>query len=169
MFTGLCPAPSHSWLSVAVGLLFLAGCATTRSTEEAQPSDGEMVDIGYGSVERDHLVGSATTVRGEDVKDGPTRTVAELLRQVPGVTVVDRPGGRISVRIRGGSGSFLGGQDPLFVIDGTTVQFADGDVSGINPNSIESITVLKDAGETAIYGSRGANGVILIKTKRGPR
>ena len=91
-----------------------------------------------------------------------------MLSRVPGVRVIDRPGGGISVRIRG-TNSCLGGEEPLFVLDGMVIQSAGAGLSGINPNSIESITVLKNAGETAIYGSRGANGVILIKTKRGSK
>ena len=70
----------------------------------------------------------------------------------------------MSVRIRG-STSFTGGEEPLFVLDGMVLQSADG-LRGLSPANVESITVLKDAGATAIYGSRGANGVILIKTKR---
>jgi len=84
---------------------------------------------------------------------------------VLGAGGMDGEGG-MTVRIRGAT-SFLGSEEPLFVIDGMVVQSADGALDGINPNTIESITVLKNADETAIYGSRGANGVILIKTKSG--
>jgi TonB-dependent SusC/RagA subfamily outer membrane receptor len=70
------------------------------------------------------------------------------------------------MRIRGPN-SLNAGQEPLFVVDGRVVPFAGGDLGSMNPSTVESITVLKDAGSTAIYGSRGANGVILIKTKMG--
>jgi TonB-dependent SusC/RagA subfamily outer membrane receptor len=71
----------------------------------------------------------------------------------------------MSVRIRGSNTSILGGEEPLFVLDGMVYESADG-LNSLDPNAIESISVLKDAGATAIYGSRGANGVIVIRTKR---
>ena len=142
-FSGSGPVPYQACLFGAIALLFLTACATTRLAEEEQPSD----------------------VHREDAQPVRFRTLAEMLSRVPGVRVIERPGGRISVRISGTS-SFIGGQDPLFILDGMVIQSADG-LIGINPDTIESITVLKDASETAIYGSRGANGVILIKTKIG--
>jgi TonB-dependent SusC/RagA subfamily outer membrane receptor len=80
--------------------------------------------------------------------------------------VIRRPGGQISVRIRGPN-SLNAGQEPLFVVDGMVAPPGTTGLGDLDPSSVESITVLKDAGSTAIYGSRGANGVILIKTKRG--
>lgn len=158
------PGPHHPWLFGALAVLFLTACATTRLAEEERPSDAEAVDIGYGTVDEDHLVGSVATVQREDVQGVRLRTLADMLVGIPGVLVVER-GGDISVRIRG-TGSFLGGEDPLYVIDGMVVQ---GGLGGISPHTIESITVLKNAGETAIYGSRGANGVILIRTRGGSK
>ena len=151
----------HPCFWVAFALLFLPGCASTRVAEEEDPSDVEGVNIGYGTVDRDHLAGSVTTVQGEDVQVAQPRTLAEMLRRVPGVQVSEPSAGTMSVRIRG-TGSFLGGKEPLYVLDGMVIHA----LGGINPNTIESITVLKIADATAIYGSRGANGVILIKTKR---
>jgi TonB-dependent SusC/RagA subfamily outer membrane receptor len=162
--SGAGPGPCYPWLLGALALLFLTACATTRLAEE-EPSAADSVDIGYGAVDKDQVTGSVSTVRGEDENTRRSRTLAEMLSRVPGVRVIDTPGGGISVRIRG-TGSFLGGQDPLFVIDGMMIPSAGAALRGINPANIESITVLKDAGETAVYGSRGANGVILIKTKR---
>lgn len=138
--SGSGPVPHHPWLFGALALLFLTACATTRE----QPRDV-----------------------GDDAPPVGFRTLAEMLSQLPGVRVIERPGGRITVRISGTS-SFISGQDPLILLDGMVIQSAGGGLSSINPNSIESITVLKNASETAIYGSRGANGVIVIKTKRGP-
>ena len=158
------PVSYHPSLLGALALLFLTACATTRVTEEEDPSDAETVDIGYGTVNKEHLVGSVTTVQGEDAHVAQPRTLAEMLSRVPGVQVSELSGGSISVRIRGAS-SFLGGKEPLYVFDGMVIH----QILGINPNDIESITVLKDAGATAIYWSRGANGVILIKTKRGSK
>lgn len=138
--SGSGPVPYHPWLFGALALLILTACATTRE----QPRDV-----------------------GEDAQQVRFRTLAEMLGQLPGVRVIELPGGRISVWISGTS-SFISGQEPLFILDGMAIQPAGGGLSSINPNSIESIAVLKNASETAIYGSRGANGVILIKTKRGP-
>jgi TonB-dependent SusC/RagA subfamily outer membrane receptor len=84
-----------------------------------------------------------------------------MLRRVPGVQVDEHSGGRISVVIRGRN-TFQGGREPLYVLDGMVIQGIDG----LNPMNIESITVLKNADATAVYGSRGANGVILIRSKR---
>lgn len=148
----------------ALGLLLLTGCALTRPPEEAAPSNAETVDIGYGSVQKDGVVGSVATERTEDQPVVNARTLANMLAKIPGVRVVELPGGNISVRIRG-TNSFQGGEEPLYVIDGMVVQTGGG-LFGIDPSTVESITVLKDAGSTAIYGARGANGVILIKTKK---
>lgn len=157
------PVMYHSWFFGVLSLLFLSACATTRSVEEGKTSDTETVDIGYGTVDKDHLSGSVTTIDGEEVQADRSKTLAEMLAGLPGVRVTEGSGGRLVVRIRE-TNSFLGGEDPLFVVDGMVF---NGGLGGINPSAIHSITVLKNAGETAIYGSRGANGVILIKTKRG--
>jgi TonB-dependent SusC/RagA subfamily outer membrane receptor len=157
------PVLSHRWFIGALALLFLPGCALTPGAGEGNASNAETVDIGYGSVDKDHQVGSVTTIDGQEEYTETTRTLAEMLARVPGVKVVDYGGGDIRVRVRQ-SNSILGGEDPLFVVDGMVFI---GGLSSINPNTVESITVLKNAGETAIYGSRGSNGVILIKTKSG--
>jgi len=150
----------------ALTLLFLGACALTPSAEPANTPDPDAVDIGYGTVDEEHVVGSVSTVRSEDVADQRYRSLAEMLRgQVSGIVVTELSGGGISVRIRG-SGSFLGSKEPLWVVDGMIIQAGGQSLGSMNPNTVESITVLKDAGATAIYGSRGANGVILIKTKR---
>jgi TonB-dependent SusC/RagA subfamily outer membrane receptor len=104
-----------------------------------------------------------------DAMDGvQAPTLAAMLARLPGVRVVNstKLHGGIQVRIRGSS-SFQGSEEPLFVLDGMPIPSGDGQIFSIDPNIIETITVLKDAGATAIYGSRGANGVILIKTKSG--
>jgi len=154
------PFPYHPCLFGATALLFLTACATTRVAEE-DPSDVETVNIGYGTVDKDHQVGAVSTVEGEGQNEAHPRTIAEMLRRVPGVQVDELSGGRIRVLIRG-AGSFRGGTEPLYVMDGMVIQRVDG----LNPSMIESITVLKNADATAMYGSRGANGVILIKSKR---
>ncbi len=149
-----------------LGLLLVAGCATGgSSTESSAPSDP--VDIGYGTVDRDQINGSVATVDGrEETAHGP-RTLAEMLMRVPGVQVSQR-GGSMTVRIRGSS-SFMASQEPLFVVDGVKMPSTTSVLQHINPNHIDVITVLKDAGQTAVFGSRGANGVILITMRTASR
>jgi TonB-dependent SusC/RagA subfamily outer membrane receptor len=110
-----------------------------------------------------------STVTSEEIQrhaasDEPIEKV--LQGRVAGVTVSRAPDGGISVRIRGAT-SIYGNNEPLYVIDGIPIQPGpNGSLTGINPYDIESIQVLKDPADTAMYGARGANGVILIKTKR---
>jgi len=165
LFVGSGPVPHASWLLGATALFLLAACATASSSGGGEPSDPEGIDIGYGEVEKDHVVGSVSTTRDDETPTERFRTLAEMLRRLPGVRVVERPGGSLSVRVRGSNSSILGGEEPLFVVDGMVMQSADG-LQSLDPNAIASVSVLKDAGSTAIYGSRGANGVIVIKTKR---
>lgn len=150
----------------------------------------EVVIIGYGDVERRDLTGSVSTVKGKDISDLPaTINIDEALQgQAAGVLVVQetgQPGGAARVRIRG-STSLLGSNQPLYVIDGIPVEATSNipdngsatnraflqqglntPLGNINPNDIESISILKDASAAAIYGSRAANGVVIITTKRG--
>ena len=167
--SGSRPIPFHPWLLGAIALFALTGCATTRSAEGGDPSNTESVDIGYGAVNESQLTGSVVTLHSEDVQDRAPQTLMEMLIRLPGVRVMERGDlyGGVSVRIRGSNSSFQGGEEPLFVLDGMPISFEAGELRNLNPNFIESITVLRDAGATAIYGSRGANGVILIKTKKG--
>jgi len=152
--------PSRPWLFSTLTLLFLTGCATNRLAEEDQPSKAEALDIGYGTTNQDHLVGSVATVYSDEGQVSRTRTMVEMLARVPGVRVRDLHNGEIRVLVRGAGG-------PLYVLDGMIFH---GSLSSINPSTVESITVLKNAGETAIYGSRAAHGgVILIRTKGGSK
>lgn len=136
----------------------------------------EVVVIGYGEIDKSDVTGAITTLGTKDFNAGVMTSPQELLMgRVAGVQVTSNdgsPGAGSTIRIRGGSS--LGGatNDPLIVIDGFPVD--DGNISGlgnplstINPNDIESFTVLKDASATAIYGSRASNGVIIITTKKG--
>ncbi len=134
----------------------------------------EVVVIGYGTVKREDVTGSLQTVSSSDFNRGAITSPQELLAgKVPGVAITTGggPDDGAQIRIRGES-SLSAGKDPLFVVDG--IPLDNGGVSGnrnplnvINPNDIESITVLKDASATPIYGSRASGGVILITTKKG--
>ncbi|WP_431215917.1 TonB-dependent receptor plug domain-containing protein [Puia sp. P3] len=167
----------------------------------------EVVMIGYGSSQRKDLTGSVSTVSGKDIQDVPFNTVDNAIAgKAAGVQVTKTdgtPGGAVRIRVRG-SASLLGGNDPLYVIDGVPMQvqnnyitpgydvsnpvgndisgsggvsqgmstgFVNGlnSLGGLNPDDIESITILKDASASAIYGSKAANGVVIITTKRGKK
>ncbi len=136
---------------------------SVRVKEEKRALD-EVVVIGYGTVKRRDLTGAIASVKGEQVAANPVSNVAQALQgRLPGVNVISqdgRPGATISVRVRGG-GSITQSNEPLYVVDGFPVSSIDD----IPVADIESIDVLKDASSTAIYGARGANGVILITTK----
>ncbi len=126
----------------------------------------EVVVVGYGTQKKSDLTGSVSSLKGNDLTQLPTmRTDQALQGRAAGVLVQNtdgEPGGNVTIRIRGGN-SVTGGNNALIVIDGVQ----GGNLSTLNPNDIESIEVLKDASATAIYGARGANGVILISTKKG--
>lgn len=128
----------------------------------------EAVVIGYGSVKKADLTGSVTNVRMSDVRDMPVSSIdAALQGRVAGADIMStsgEPGATTSIRIRG-TRSIEASNEPLIVVDG--VMDAISDLNDLNPEDVESISVLKDASSTAIYGSRGSNGVIIITTKAG--
>ena len=146
----------------------------------------EVVVVGYGSVLKKDLTGALSTVEVEDEVANQSNSIDQLLQgRAAGVQVIQNaatPGAGISVKIRG-TNSLRGNNEPLYVVDGVIISSAGEDVlpagvgnlgqesqnglAGINPRDIESIQVLKDASATAIYGSRGANGVVVITTKKG--
>lgn len=129
---------------------------------------GEVVVIGYGSVRRADVTGSVATVSADKITQVKAiSNVAQTLQgQASGVQVIQRsgqPGEGVSIKVRG-TNSIAGGNDVLYVVDGLPL---DGLSAQLNPSDIESIDVLKDASSTAVYGSRGANGVVIITTKKG--
>jgi len=145
--------------------------------QESSVSLGEVVAIGYGSVRKKDATGALTAIKADEINRGLAVSPSDLLKgKVAGVAVtVDggAPGAAATIRIRGGS-SMDGStsNDPLIVIDGVPVSNgsiwgASNPLSTINPNDIETFTILRDASSTAIYGSRASNGVILVTTKKG--
>lgn len=128
----------------------------------------QVVVIGYGSVKKSDVTGSVASVKTEALKEIPANSVEGLLQgRAAGLQVINSsqdPGADATVRIRGGS-SLRGSNSPLVVVDGFPLGDA-GDLKQINPSDIVNIEILKDASASAIYGSRGANGVIMITTKR---
>ena len=157
---------------------FIAGQipATVTLSEDALFLD-DVVVIGYGTVKKGDMTGSVGTVKADEINKGMISSPADLLKgKSAGVVVTPgsgAPGAGATIRIRGGS-SLNATNDPLIIIDGLPVSndgvsgMADP-LSSINPNDIESFSVLKDASATAIYGSRASNGVIVITTKKGAK
>lgn len=152
----------------------------------------EVVVVGYGTMKRSDLTGAVASVSGDALRGTVSASVDQALQgRVAGVQVTQnsgQPGGAVSIRVRGTT-SLTNSSEPLYVIDGVQMQGDAGGITGfdwqggsggqqaatsnplatLNPNDIESIEILKDASATAIYGSRAANGVIIITTKRGKR
>ena len=148
--------------------------ATVTLKEDSEYLD-EVVVVGYGTVKKDDLTGSVSAIKAEDLNRGAVVNTQDMLKgKVPGLLVTPGDGGPGSgsrIRIRGAA-SLNASNDPLIVIDGVPIaQGAGGAMSNpldlLNPNDIESFSVLKDASAAAIYGSRASNGVILITTKKG--
>jgi len=162
-----------------------------QTTINVAMSSGELLDevvvVGYGTVKRSDLTGSVASLKADDFNQGIVVAPDQLIQgKIPGVQVINNsgaPGGATTVRIRG-SASIRAGNEPLYIVDGIPLDgrtalpadnaFADGastegvnPLAFINPADIESIQVLKDASATAIYGSRGANGIIIVTTRKG--
>lgn len=141
---------------------------TVMLAETSNTLEAVTVQVGYGSVKKKDVTGSVAVVGTKDFNKGAITSVDGLLNgRAAGVVVTSSgtPGNGANIRIRGGS-SLSASNDPLIVVDGLPIS---GGLNSINPNDIETFSILKDASSTAIYGNRGANGVILITTKNGSK
>ncbi len=190
-FSILIPARANTLIVSHVGMkneeVSLGNRTTFNITLIAIASSlADVVVVGYGTVKKTDLTGAVQSVSNDALNRGiPTNALEALQGKLAGVNVTQNdgsPGAGISIRVRG-SNSFLGGTEPLYVIDGVAFNATStgatpesigedekqtlNALSFLNPNDIESITVLKDASAAAIYGSRGANGVVLITTRQG--
>lgn len=147
---------AHDLLPLGLLVALMCSCTHPRKTSAGETVNGAPRDPP-----------GAITVTANDIQRTPSVSIEELLMsRFPGVWIARAPDGGISVRIRAGT-SFVGNNKPLIVVDNVPVEAGPGgSLAGIVPNDIESIEVLKDASATAMYGVRGANGVIVIKTKR---
>lgn len=138
------------------------------SLSEEQSELNEVVIVGYGSVKKRDLTGAVSSVNMDDIENNPVLRVDQMLQgRIAGAEIVStsgEPGANTSIRVRG-TRSITANNEPLYVVDG--VVDAITDLNDINPSDVASIEVLKDASSTAIYGSRGSNGVIIITTKQG--
>lgn len=156
-------------------LALLGGCivALAPACGRATPAppaapEPEAVSFGYGSQERSEISGSVASLSARELDNVRVARVEELLQgRIPGLQVIRRANGDFSLRVRG-SGSLVGNDEPLLVIDGMPIRMGGigQALLGIAPQDIARVDVLKDAGAAAIYGSRSANGVIVITTKR---
>ena len=158
-----------SFIGYASQEIAVEGRTTLDITLEPDPATlSEVVVVGYGTQKRSDLTGAISSVKSEDLNQLPMQRVDQALQgRAPGVMVLNpsgQPGGKTTIRIRG-MNSITGSNQPLVVVDG----LQGVDIESLNPNDIESIEILKDASATAIYGSQGANGVLLITTKRGKK
>jgi len=133
---------------------------------EANTQLEEVVAVGYGSMKKSDLTGTVNSITKEEIVKSPTGNVMEAVQgKISGVDITRTSGGAgagINITVRGNR-SINAGNDPLYIVDG--IQYTN--IQDVNPNDVLSMDILKDASATAIYGSRGANGVILITTKRG--
>ena len=163
---------SKAWIPpVAVfflGIININGQEAKKDTLREQDID-EVVVVAYGKAKKTSYTGSVATISSEKINNRPVTNITKALEgQVPGLQAVSasgQPGATASIRIRG-IGSVSASSNPLFVVDG--IPF-DGNINSISPNDIESISVLKDATASSLYGSRAANGVIIITTKSGKK
>jgi len=156
-----------SYIGMKTKTVSVAGKTSVSVTMEDEATGlNDVVVIGYGTVRKKDLTGSVASVSAKEIANIPVSTASEAIQgKMAGVTVTTTegaPDAEIKIRVRGG-GSLSQDNSPLYIVDG----FPVSSISDIAPNDIESIDVLKDASSTAIYGSRGANGVIIVTTKSG--
>jgi TonB-linked SusC/RagA family outer membrane protein len=159
-----------SYLGYATRAFPVDGHTTVRISLAAITTGlNQLVVVGYGTQKKSDLTGAVAQVGNSELQAVPTYNIGEALQgRASGVKVVHNsgaPGSRVEIRVRGGN-SMIGSNDPLYVVDGFPIA---GGINFLNPEDIESIDILKDASATAIYGARGANGVVMITTKRGSR
>jgi TonB-dependent SusC/RagA subfamily outer membrane receptor len=164
----------HPMTTLLVGLVSIvsSACASGHVAppgEAAEPAGPveDSISTGYTHEARKDFTGSAGTLTARDMEHTRVSRLDQLLQgRIPGVEVTRRPNGEFTIRIRG-THTFLGNDEPLVVIDGMPIRVgAMSALASIPPDDVARIDVLKDAGSTAIYGSDGANGVIIVTTKR---
>jgi TonB-dependent SusC/RagA subfamily outer membrane receptor len=162
---------ARSW-TVALICMLAAGCAARTSAPAPSPDGADVetdrIPVGYGTQRARDVTGAVGSVDFEAAGTPRFSRVEEMLAgRVPGLEVIRRGDGGFSLHVRGAN-SFFGSREPLLVIDGMPVDIgASTALAGLSPLDVQRVDVLKDAGAAAIYGSRAANGVVIITTKRG--
>jgi len=171
MYSLILPANAKILVFSSVGMVnqeIAIGSKTTISISliSAQKSLEEVVVVSYGTRKKSEFVGSASTLSSQEFAQRPVSNVVNAIAgSGPGIQTssTGQPGDALAIRIRG-YGSISAGGSPLIVVDGAPYE---GNLSDINPRDVETVTTLKDAATTALYGSRAANGIIMITTKTG--
>ena len=166
MYTRRRRLPFASGTAFACAALALAACRSAPDAPQLPTPSPTAVQVGYGAQERRDVNGAVSSASGDKLRESSPRTVADMLvGRFPGVEVRQLANGSASIRIRG-SRSFRSNEEPLIVVDGIPQQSGAQALMDMSPRDVESIEVLKDAAASAVFGSRGANGVILISTRR---
>lgn len=162
--------PSVGRVSAVAIVVVTVGALGCGGTASPPPAPAPAAEGASGRSLEGEGTGALSVVDGDDLQGRPAVHIEELIEgQVAGVQVVHHAGGGISFRIRG-TGSINSGNDPLYVVDGMPVHVAPGQgLDWLNPGDIKRIEILKDASTTSMYGVRGANGVVVITTRRGKR
>lgn len=150
-------------LTLALATATMAGCGGPPHPDKVAPQAPDSIQTGYGSEDRAERTGSVSSVSTQELKGRRYARIEEFLEGVPGLEVISLANGDFRIRVRGPS-SFSASSDPLVVIDG--VPTAASALRSLSPDDVKSIDVLKGP-EATIYGTRGANGVIVVTTKHG--
>jgi len=168
----MCQTPSRSGVHSAAGsallLALVSACGPAAAPADRPSANGDQVRLGYITEDAATSLATASTVTSDEIRRTNTGHMVDLIRRVPGVLVSSGANGQPAVRIRG-TQSLTGGNEPLVVVDGRPIRASSFvlAVEGLNPQDVQRIDVLRDPGSLAMYGSRGANGVIVITMKRG--
>jgi TonB-dependent SusC/RagA subfamily outer membrane receptor len=150
----------------AAVVLLLVGCHSSPNGPTLPTPEPGVVQVGYGTQDKRDVTTAVNSASGEKLRSNSPRTVPDMLvGRFPGVEVKQLPNGTASIRIRGNR-SFRSSEEPLIVVDGIPQVNGGQSLYDLSPRDVESIEVLKDAAATSVFGSRGANGVILISTRR---
>ena len=166
MYTRRAPVPFARLTIVAGAAIALLACRSSPNGPVLPEPSPTSIQVGYGSQERRDVVTAVNSASGEKMRSNSPRTVADMLvGRFPGVEVRQLANGAASIRIRG-SRSFRSSEEPLIVVDGIPQYNGGQSLMDLSPRDVESIEVLKDAAASSVFGSRGANGVILISTRR---
>jgi TonB-dependent starch-binding outer membrane protein SusC len=167
MYTRRSRVPFGRWALVPSAALVLAGCHSSPNGPVLHPASSPTeIQVGYGTQEKRDVTAAVSSASGDKMRSNSPRTVVEMLvGRFPGVEVRQLANGSASIRIRG-SRSFRSAEEPLIVVDGIPQANGGMALMDLSPRDVESIEVLKDAAASAVFGSRGANGVILISTRK---
>jgi TonB-dependent SusC/RagA subfamily outer membrane receptor len=154
--------------ALVLGLALLQACAGGATMPSAQPTPEDQAPRGYGEQPEEQVAGAVSSLESEEESGGSFATMVDMLRgRVPGLQITETASGDISIKIRGDQSVYFNAE-PLLVVDGVSVPAYSfsSTLRAMDPRDVRSIRVLKDAGSTSSYGSRGAHGVILITLKR---